>query len=251
MAPPHPDGGASRAGLMRGAAGPALLFVRMYERTSDPGYLDLASAALGRDLDACVADRKGALVVDEGWRTLPYLGDGSAGIGLVIEDYLYHRDNDRFTSAVPLIRLAARSQYYAQSGLMAGRAGMILYLSRHHPSGKAADGPDVAAQIRRLEWHAIPYADGVAFPGDHLLRLSMDLATGTAGVMLALHAASCPGGADLPFLGPHHVASPSRQRFPALVRRGGEKNGTSGDAGHEDPRTLGASRREQSEPAAL
>ena len=201
VAQQHP-GGASPAGLMRGAAGPALLLVRMYERTGDPGYLDLASAELGRGLDACVTDGKGALAVDEGWRTLPYLGDGSAGIGLVAEDYLRHRENDRFAGAVPLIRLAARSQYYAQSGLLAGRAGMILYLSRRHPSGRAADDPDVAAQIRRLEWHVISYADGLAFPGDQLLRLSMDLATGTAGVMLGFHAASSRDGANLPFLGP-------------------------------------------------
>lgn len=202
VAQQHPGGSASPAGLMRGAAGPALLLVRMYERTGDPGYLDLASVELGRGLDACVTDGKGALAVDEGWRTLPYLGDGSAGIGLVAEDYLCHRENDRFAGAVPLIRLAARSQYYAQSGLLAGRAGMILYLSRRHPSGGAADDPDVAAQIRRLEWHVISYADGLAFPGDQLLRLSMDLATGTAGVMLGFHAASSQDGANLPFLGP-------------------------------------------------
>jgi tRNA A-37 threonylcarbamoyl transferase component Bud32 len=218
MAQPRPGGGTSPAGLMRGAAGPALLFVRMYERTGDPGYLDLASVALGCELDACVTNRKGALVVDEGWRTLPYLGDGSAGIGLAVEEYLCHRENDRFAAAVPLIRQAARSQYYAQSGLLAGRAGMIFYLSRRHPSGEAADAPDVAAQIRRLEWHAISYKDGVAFPGDHLLRLSMDLATGTAGVMLGFHAAFSQGGADLPFSGPmtspHLRGSDSATREP-------------------------------------
>lgn len=202
VARPHQAGAASPAGLMRGGAGPALLFIRMYERTGDPGHLDLASAALGRELDACVTDRKGALAVDEGWRTLPYLGDGSAGIGLVAEDYLGHRENDRFAAAVPKIRQAACSQFYAQSGLLAGRAGMILCLSRRHPSGRAVDDPDVAAQIRRLECHAISFKDGVAFPGDHLLRLSMDLATGTAGVMLGLHAALSRDGADLPFLGP-------------------------------------------------
>ena len=48
----------------------------------------------------------------------------------------------------------------------------------------------------------ISYADGLAFPGDQLLRLSMDLATGTAGVMLGFHAASSQDGANLPFLGP-------------------------------------------------
>jgi hypothetical protein len=85
---------------MRGAAGPALLFVRMYERTGDPGYLDRAAVALGAELDACVPDRGGALQVNQGWRTLPYLGEGSAGIGLVAEEFLRHRHDDRLAAAV-------------------------------------------------------------------------------------------------------------------------------------------------------
>jgi hypothetical protein len=46
----------------------------------------------------------------------------------------------------------------------------------------------------------MPYADGLAFPGDMLFRLSMDLGTGTAGVLLGLAAALAPGGAAVPFL---------------------------------------------------
>jgi hypothetical protein len=204
---------AARAGLMHGASGPALLFVRMYERTGDTGYLELAASTLGRELDACVIDHKGALAVDEGWRTMPYLGDGSAGIGLVAQDYLGHADDQRLAEAVPRIRQGARAQFYAQSGLLAGRAGMILSLSRRQPAGGPAPDPDVTAQIRRLAWHAVTYSGGVAFPGDNLLRLSMDLATGTAGVLLALHCARCPEGADLPFLG----AMTSRHTVPATL----------------------------------
>jgi len=192
--------GPARAGLMHGASGPALLFVRMYARTGDPGYLDLAAGALGRELDACVPDRDGALVVDEGWRTLPYLGDGSAGIGIVAQEYLAHAGDERFAEAVPRIRRAARARFYAQSGLMAGRAGMIFSLS-HGPAADAGAAAEVAAHVRRLAWHSVPYAGGAAFPGDNLLRLSMDLATGTAGVLLALHAARCPDDEGLPFLG--------------------------------------------------
>lgn len=75
------------AGLLHGASGPALLFIRMYERTTDPGYLDLAAAALTADLDRCVTDSAGSLQVDDGSRTLPYVGGGSAGIGMVLDDF--------------------------------------------------------------------------------------------------------------------------------------------------------------------
>ena len=44
--------------------------------------------ALRRDLECCVTHPSGSLEVDEGWRTLPYLGEGSAGIGMVLDDYL-------------------------------------------------------------------------------------------------------------------------------------------------------------------
>jgi hypothetical protein len=190
------DGG--RAGLLRGRAGPALLFIRMFERTSDPGYLDLAAEAIEADLDRCVRTDKGALQVDEGWRTMPYLDGGSAGIGLVIDDYLAHHRVARFEEAAEAITTAACSAYYAQPGLLRGRAGMLLYLARGH----AAADPRIAAHVRRLAWHAIRYRDGVAFPGDSLFRLSMDLATGTAGVLLGLAAALSPGGGALPFHGP-------------------------------------------------
>jgi Protein kinase domain len=200
---PGADGG-GRAGLLHGSSGPALLFIRMFERTSDPGYLDLAAAALDADLDRCVLNERGALQVDEGWRTMPYLDGGSVGIGLVISDYSAHRRSARLEQAADAITIAACSTYYAQPGLLRGRAGMLLYLARGQATGEAAGDPRIAAHARRLAWHAIGYREGIAFPGDTLFRLSMDLATGNAGVLLALAAALSPRGGALPFLGPAH-----------------------------------------------
>ena len=187
-----------RVGLLRGSSGPALLFIRMFERTGDPGYLDLSAAALGADLDRCVLDGQGALKVDEGWRLMPYIDGGSVGIGLAIDDFLAHRRDDRLEQAVAGIRAAACSTYFAQPSLFRGRAGMLMYLSRGQAPGHAAGDPQVAAHVRRLAWHAISYRGGTAFPGETLFRLSMDLATGTAGVLLGLASALSPDGAGLP-----------------------------------------------------
>ena len=190
--------GGGPVGLLRGSSGPALLFIQMFERTGDPRYLDLSAAALRADLDRCVLDDKGALKVDEGWRLMPYLDGGSAGIGLVMGDFLAHRRDARFEQAVEGIRSAACSTYYAQPGLFRGRAGMLLYLSHGPAPGHAGSDPRVTAHIRRLAWHAISYRGGIAFPGETLFRLSMDLATGTAGVLLGLAAALSPDGGRLP-----------------------------------------------------
>jgi hypothetical protein len=46
----------------------------------------------------------------------------------------------------------------------------------------------IRRHVQRLVWHALPYGGLVAFPGEQLLRLSMDLATGSAGILLALGA---------------------------------------------------------------
>ena len=185
------------AGLLRGASGQGLLFVRLYERTADPAYLDAAEAAIAADLDRCVTDRRGSLQVDEGWRVMPYVGAGSVGIGMVIDRFLAHRPTAAFAEAAAQIRIVAQSAYYAQAGLFSGRAGMILYLAGHDRRDQ-----HVVAQVRRLAWHAVRYEGGLAFPGDMLFRLSMDLGTGTAGVLLALAAALAPEGAAMPFLGP-------------------------------------------------
>jgi tRNA A-37 threonylcarbamoyl transferase component Bud32 len=187
-------------GLLRGASGKALLFIRMYERTGDPAYLDAAEAAIADDLDRCVTDGNGALQVNDGWRTLPYLGGGSVGIGMVIDEFMAHRRNAAFADAARAIRLAASSGLYVQAGLFNGRAGMIAYLAgTRDDSGQEASRRVASTHVDRLAWHAVRYEGGLAFPGDMLLRLSMDLGTGAAGVLLGTASALAPGGAALPF----------------------------------------------------
>ncbi|MFI1967938.1 lantipeptide synthetase [Streptomyces cinnamoneus] len=205
--------GRRRAGLMHGATGPALLFLRLHERSGAPALLDLAGAALRADLAQCVRTPIGSLDVNEGWRTMPYLGDGSVGIGAVLDDYLAHRADEDLQEARSGILLAARSGFYAQPGLFQGRAGMIWHLAR--TTAPDATAGHLAAQISALSWYAMPYEGELAFPGHQMMRLSMDLATGTAGCLLALGAAL--GGdqpARLPFL-PPLGAPQSRLRLAA------------------------------------
>ncbi|MFH8405912.1 class III lanthionine synthetase LanKC [Streptomyces sp. NPDC018019] len=195
------DACGKRAGLMRGATGPALLFLRLYESTGDAGLLDLAAEALRRDLARCVRDKDGALVVDEGWRTMPYLGGGSVGIAMVLDAYLAHRADEEFEEARAAVLPAATARFYVQPGLFRGRAGCILHLARTTTPAPDLDGA-LAAQISCLSWYALPYRTHLAFPGDQMMRLSMDLATGSAGCLLGLGAALHDRPVQLPFLPP-------------------------------------------------
>lgn len=205
-APPS-SGPRPRAGLMRGASGPALFLLRQYERTGEGRLLDAAAEALRQDLACCVEQKGGSLEVDEGWRTMPYLGDGSVGVGMVLDDYLAHAGDGigAFEQARSGILTAATSRFYAQPGLFQGRAGMILHLSRTTAPDAGADR--CAGQIAGLGWYAMLYQGQLAFPGHQMMRLSMDLGTGTAGCLLALGAALAADAdgtppAHLPFLPP-------------------------------------------------
>ncbi|MER6156964.1 class III lanthionine synthetase LanKC [Streptomyces sp. NPDC001868] len=227
LAEPRPAPPRRRAGLLRGASGPALFLLRRYEATGDRALLDAAGEALRQDLECLVEQKNGGLAVDEGWRTMPYLGDGSVGVGLVLDDYLaatgvgastgpdastgrapgtdtdtdgFARISDEFTRIRAGVLTAAAYRFYAQPGLFEGRAGMVLHLAR-----TGAPRERLTEQIAALGWHSMPYQGQLSFPGNHLMRLSMDLGTGTAGCLLALGAAHA--GADdatphLPFLPP-------------------------------------------------
>lgn len=183
-------GGYFETGLMRGWSGPALLFIRLYETTGETTWLDQAALALRRDL----------VLVDDGPRPQPGLATGSVGIGMVLDRYLTHRADEQFVTAGAAIETAAQSWFQRQAGLFSGRAGMVYHLARRAQAADPAAHARLDAQIALLQWHAFPYQGGVAFAGDGLSRLSMDLATGTAGVLLALGAVFDGGRVNLPFL---------------------------------------------------
>ncbi|NKQ55408.1 protein kinase/lanthionine synthetase C family protein [Amycolatopsis sp. K13G38] len=199
--PAEPVGKFAEAGLTNGWSGPALLFVRLYEHTGDQAWLDLADRALCRDLEECVTGDDGSLQVRDGQtRTLPYLGVGSAGIAVVAGLLAAHRPDAESAAKLPGLRESCRGEFVIQPGLLHGRAGLTPALGRD----------EAEAQLARLAWHAVPYGGGIAFPGNRLLRLSMDVATGGAGVLLAL--AALDGAPALPFLG--------GPRTPAVSGRG-------------------------------
>lgn len=200
--------GDARQGLVYGTSGAALLAVRLYEETKDPALLDLADQALRRDIEACRNMPDGTVQVGDGERVLPYLEVGSTGIGLVLREYLAHRPDSPLAAVEPGIARCCDVEFTIQSGLFNGRASFVAYLAKLRDARAAGAGPELAGldvealldrQVRRLMWHALSYQGAAAFPGDQLLRLSMDLASGSAGVLLALNAA-IGAGPGLPFL---------------------------------------------------
>ncbi|UVS78119.1 class III lanthionine synthetase LanKC [Actinokineospora sp. UTMC 2448] len=199
-APPDEVG---RAGILSGWSGPALLFTRLYDETADPAWLDLAERAVARDLDECVLTDDGALQVrDGGARTLPYVAVGSAGVALVIEELARRRPGAACLERQDDLLRGCHGEFVIHPGLLYGRCGLLSALAaaqRRSPTPERAAA--IETHLSALAWHAVPYGGGIAMPGNQLLRLSMDVATGGAGVLLALAAVHDGHGRVLPFLG--------------------------------------------------
>ncbi|WP_344328124.1 lanthionine synthetase LanC family protein, partial [Kitasatospora putterlickiae] len=190
-----------RAGLLAGASGAALALVRLHEHTGDHALLDQAETLLELDLERCVQVADGTLQVVDRRRVLPYVETGSAGIGLALAALLAHRPDSFPADRQALIRKAAEPEFVIQPGLFNGRAGLLAHLALTG-AGSTADNDALIARHRALlALHQVPYHGHLAFPGDQLLRLSTDLATGSAGILLALGTALA-GTPFLPFTEP-------------------------------------------------
>ncbi|GGP41781.1 class III lanthionine synthetase LanKC [Saccharothrix coeruleofusca] len=195
LAQAAPPGGKARAGLLHGWSGPALLFTRLFEHTGERRWLDLAERAVERDLAETMTALDGSTQVRDGnFRTLPYVGVGSAGIALALNELAVVAPDRPVVGRLPELVDACTGEFVIHPALALGRAGLLAALVH-------AGGPRAAVDkhLSALAWHAVPHQGGVAFPGIQLRRLSMDLETGGAGVLLAI-AAAVDGVPALPFL---------------------------------------------------
>ncbi|MCX5376679.1 class III lanthionine synthetase LanKC [Streptomyces sp. NBC_00091] len=194
--------GRPRPGLLRGAAGGALLMLRMHEATYDPKYLHLAGELLRYDLAEAgwSEDTSPDGSADAPWK-VPFLSFGGAGLGMVVHEVARQLPDPEFVRARDALREVTGPSFALNSGLFHGRAGALLAM-RHLHDGSATAEAAVRRHLDRLGWHAVRCDGHLAFFGDHTLRLSADLATGSAGVLLAVEAALGDAGPGLPFLAP-------------------------------------------------
>lgn len=184
-------------GLMHGASGLALLFLRLYEKMGLSAYLDAAEEALWSELGLGQLLSDGAFHLVKSPKYLIYLDEGSIGLGLVLDRFIRHRKNTRFTEVLGQIRNGCSIPFVMQPGLFQGRAGLVLALA---VSPSAEDHAIGLTQAGRLSWHAVRHGDQLAFPGNGLIKFTDDLASGSSGILLALNSLFGIHRTGLPFL---------------------------------------------------
>ncbi|MBF4511751.1 class III lanthionine synthetase LanKC [Plantibacter sp. VKM Ac-2885] len=177
-----------RAGLLFGWSGISLFLSTLARHHDDFGAMRLAIRAVERDLSRTRSYADDLLGIEdtENGRTLPYLARGSAGVLVAIAQLQDRVDlGDDVSLATAGLRRACASHTYAFSGLFNGRAGILAALAADR-APLATDGADF--QRSALAHDALCWRRSVQFPGENYLRLSTDLATGSAGILAALTA---------------------------------------------------------------
>lgn len=170
---------AAAEGIFSGWSGVGLALLN----SSRPDAAALGSAALARG--ATELRTAGEALFTISGRTLwPYLGQGAAGLG-VLAQRLGPSDDASRAAVVAGVAEACRVGAVYDAGLLHGRAGLLLTLRELTDDGD----PWIEEHRRRLSWNCLPTrgrTDAVDVLGRHGLRASADLATGAAGVLLAL-----------------------------------------------------------------
>ncbi|QKE83121.1 hypothetical protein [Arthrobacter sp. NEB 688] len=198
-----------RAGLLDGWAGVGLALLRVAELVdghAGGGVTTRLRAAAHRAMRrecAAVHVRAGAWLASDGTRVMPYLGTGSAALGLLAAALGGRPDAGLPVSdtapdpaavtpdeAVTGVVRALELRSVAGAGLLHGRAGLLATLAVVAPAH-----PAVTLHRERLGWYTVPVAgtsrrehplagDADLLLGDQNIRCSADLGSGSAGAIL-------------------------------------------------------------------
>ncbi|HEY7591658.1 MAG TPA: class III lanthionine synthetase LanKC [Actinophytocola sp.] len=229
----------NRSGLVGGRTGVALALYRLYRTTGDERLFTRGMRLLREELAYAVPLPGGGLgfrIAQADRRVYPYLFAGSAGYAAVLSRFLAHRPGAEFdvveddlTAAEVLERClrACSARFTVFPGLFPGLAGLVMTLAG---AGRRLRRPELVdtalASARGLFRYAVPHGNGVGWLGEPGQRLSADLWSGAAGVLLTLRhlADALPDSLDA-------VHTPRDAVAPTLEERSDQHGGSPAFAG--------------------
>jgi len=168
------------------------------EVLDEPWRLDLAEKLISMDLQSLGWSDSVGPTQNSLWAS-PFLGVGGGGVLIVLNRLISLNPDSLLRTAYDQLKVPLRRRGLTSAGLANGRAGVILALATIRGDTEWADEA-IRQHLVDLGWHSVPLGNGFGVLGEGSLRLSCDLSTGTAGVLLALEAAKPNGWVRLPFL---------------------------------------------------
>ncbi|HEX8539351.1 MAG TPA: lanthionine synthetase C family protein, partial [Cystobacter sp.] len=188
-------------GLAHGSAGIGYFLLRLYEATREPAHLERARALLDHDL-AQGQERDGTLVFQRSEQNplrYPYWALGAAGLGSLALRFHAVLGEPRYLQAARRIAEGLRGRYSVFPSHFYGMAGLGHFFVDLHPhTGEPEDRAEALRFAERVLLFALERPTGWVTPGEGLLRISTDYATGSAGVGVLLHRLLRGGG--VPYL---------------------------------------------------
>ncbi|GAA2815081.1 class III lanthionine synthetase LanKC [Kitasatospora sp. CM 4170] len=225
-------------GYAHGSSGIALFLLYLHCATGDDRYLRVGRRALAHDLAQGVVQGDGMLSIPGRVGSAvysPYWLRGSAGVGTALARYCaLLPDEEPLHRALDGILRRGVGGVTITTGLYRGMAGPTnLALD----CVRLLDRPDLREPAERSARAILSLAgrrpEGLAFPGESLLRYSTDFATGSAGIALVLdrlHRGSADFNYTLDELLPATGAGP----VPAGAAAAAGTPGTPGTVGGRD-----------------
>jgi serine/threonine protein kinase len=188
-------------GIAYGSAGIALFFLNLYQITQDSRHEKIAVSLLDYEINHAI-DMEHSLQWPRSEKKskvmLPYLATGSSGIGIVLLRFFEELGEIRYLELAKRAAVHLKGKYCAAPSLFMGMAGLGHFFVELF---KCTKDPIHLLEARQFAAKILHYrieeGETIAFPGEDLLRICHDLATGSAGIGLFLHQLQNPEEAPL------------------------------------------------------
>lgn len=178
-------------GYAQGSSGIALFLLYLYLESQEIKYLETGIKALEHDLFNMKENQDGRISIKRGTKSnpsfveSPYIYDGLAGIGTVALRYYVATNIEKYKNITNTIAESLNFKYTYHASLYRGISGIGNFLIDHYQcTGNLRSRKQAEKISYNLNLYAIQSDENIEFPGEQLLRISHDLGTGGAGVLL-------------------------------------------------------------------
>jgi len=174
-------------GLLDGYSGASVFLSLLFSVTKNKDHLRYATLLIQKDIESSiVSEEDGVLQIHDKDknRLLPYLSNGTIGVGVAITVLNNISSSNYFEDEMKSINKVSDYVCCYDSNLFDGAGGFFVTIAF-----EGSREIDLENAIKRLELFLIQKDKSIDLPGKEFYCLSSDFQTGTAGVILAIKTA--------------------------------------------------------------
>lgn len=195
------NGDDTYCGLAHGSSGIGYFCLKLYQATGRAEHLECARALL--DFELGRAEERGEELIfrrsENEPLIYPYWRIGGAGVGSICLRFHAALGEERYLQVARRLAHTLRGKYSAFPSNFSGMVGIgNFFLDLALRTGEEQARDEARRFLDRVMLFALERPSGVVMPGEELLRLSTDYATGSSGLGVFVHRLLT--GAGIPYL---------------------------------------------------